>query len=448
MRPTIVFRLLFLATWLVTVLANAAAPPSIAAAAGVAYPNAGWLPYAKGPMVTTVASMYGPNPLTSCAIKPPPGQAAFGSTCLVANSAAIVASVWGTYGAGTGVEDQLLGGTNDYRQIWDAGRYSAGASTYFQGTASDPKFCVPAGVGYFKSANPSGTVHIPAGAMPQMNSDHHLYVYDTTTGTHWSAWISGRPGESGATCPNGLPLWSTPAHADATPSGGPGTIDAAVDGKPGPVNTEGIGLSGTAGNISLEWSIRAQDVLAGRIPHALILQGDCDTEGTNGKGIFWYPVIRNKDYGATDNSHFCTSSTTNLDYGAHVWLDTAPASAQRGTPNCDILTYAIVRALNEFGAYKNDIGPDKLGADDYISYLAMADINDTYDGNPYGYSRANSPWYTVLTQMQKSGGVMNDRAAWTSPPTAGGRYQLTLPVTPCGIDLTRHMHVLIAPKAN
>jgi hypothetical protein len=385
--------------------------------------------------------------LTSCAIKPPTGQAALGKTCLVANSADIVGSIWGKYAAGAGVFDQLLGGTAAYRGKYDAGKFSAGAGTYFQSTAADPLFCVPEGHGRYNTTNSAGSVHVPAGAMPQMNSDHHLYIYDTTTGLHWSAWDSAPPSESTAKCPNGLPMWSA-ASRNPTPSGGPGTIEAVSDKGSGPADTEGIGLSGTAGNISLEWGIRAQDILAGRIPHALLLEGNCDTMNERGRGIFWYPVIKSKNYAATDNHYFCTSNLTNLDYGAHVWLDVAPSAALRGAANCDVMSYAILRALNEFGAYKNDIGPGQTGADDFISFIGMADIDDTYDGNPYGYTPANSPWFQVLTAMQRSGGVLDDKAPWTNPPTTPGRYQLTLPVTPCGIDMVQHVHVLIAPHPN
>ncbi len=402
-------------------LAHALIGPSSAAEVrmpviGTTYPDAGWLPYKKGPFVTPVAQMYGSHPLTVCAI---PGGVA--GSCLTANSDAIIANLWGKNPTNFNTAQMLLGGTWIY-----ATEYAKSGWTvvpYFQSTASDPRYAVARCTTY-PSACDTGSVHIPAGAIPEAGTDHHLYVRDLSTKQDWSFWIAPLPSGSGGPY---VPIGSgNVEHVDAS--------------------SEGLGLGGTAGNISLAWSERPQDVLVGRIPHALSLRVTCITTNDGVHGSYVYPVVPGTtSHRATDDNYLCgypssnqaadqefipnSPSNVNLPYGAHLWLDSAPKPEQRGTAGCDIIAYAELRALNEFGGYVDDVGSAQWFKSP-IFVNRMADINDTYDGNPNG---TVSYWAQVGAQIGQ-------------PSSPGSTWYYSVPN--CGIDLAQHLHVLIPPTPN
>jgi hypothetical protein len=377
------------------------------------YPNAGWLPYSKGPMVTTVASMYGSSPLTSCKL-----SGGVGGSCLASTSSGTISNLWGNNPNLFNTLYMTLGGSSVYRS-----HYNGGGNTvppYFQSSSSDPQYTVQRCSQYPTTCD-TGTVHIPAGAVPETGYDHHLYIHDTSTNQDWSNWGSPIPSGSGG---------NYQANTSNAETAGSSTYA-----------NEGLGLSGTAGNISLAWGERAQDVLAGRIPHALSLRVTCDTTTGNGWGSYVYPVVAGTtSNNATDNGNFCgqwseqftpgTGSSVNLEYGAHLWLDTAPASSQQGQSGCDIVAYAELRALNEFGGYANDVGSASSFGGAPIFVNRFADISDTYDGNPHG---TTSYWAQVASRIGQSS---SSGSSWA--------YN----VSTCGINLAQHLHVLVPPTAN
>ncbi len=383
---------------------------------GTTYPDAGWLPYTKGPFVTTVEHMYGPHPLTSCAI---PGGV--GGSCLTANSDAIIKNLWGNNPTNFNTAQMLLGGTSIYTDQYAKSGWTV--VPYFQSSKSNPTYSVLRCTTY-PSACDTGSVHIPVGAVPEAGTDHHLYIRDTTTKQDWSFWIAPLPSEIGGPF---VPIGSANVEK----------VDA---------SSEGLGLGGTAGNISLAWSERPQDVLVGRIPHALSLRVTCITTTDGVHGSYVYPVIPGTtSHHATDDNYFCgypssnsaadqefvanSPSNVNLAYGAHLWLDVAPKPEQRGNADCDIIAYAELRALNEFGGYVDDVGSAQWFKSP-IFVNRMADINDTYDGNPNG---TVSYWASVGAQIGQ-------------PTTPGSTWEYSVPN--CGINLAQHLHVLIPPTPN
>ncbi len=314
----------------------------------------------------------------------------------------------------------LLGGSSVFRQNYNGGGNTT--TPYFQTTSAAPLYNVLL-CGDYPGSCDTGSVHIPTGAVPEDGFDHHLYIRDLSEGVDWSFWISPIPSGTGG-------------NFRPTGSGNVESLNA---------SGEGIGLGGTAGNISLAWSERPEDVLAGRIPHALSLRVTCDATNDGQHGSYVYPVIPNDHGGATDNNFFCgtsaangssdqeyvawSNSSVNLQYGAHLWLDESVPSAKRNTAGCDIIAYAELNALNEFGGYVNDVGSAQY-FEAPIFVNRFADISDTYDGNPNG---TVSQWAKVAAQIGEP-----------SSPGSGWYYN----VTNCGINLAQHLHVLIPPAVN
>ncbi len=404
--------------WLTSSLADVISPappvPSHMPKIGGLYPDAGWLPFSKGPFVESVESVYGPHPLAVCRI---PGG--YKGSCLAVNSDGIIANLWGKDPTNFNTMQMTLGGTSDYLKRY--ARQDTTVTSFFQSTAADPLYSVLLCVTYPKACD-TGKMHVPVGAVPEPSTDHHLYIRDTDTHQDWSIWVAPIPtGKGGDYRPQGT---ANVLRVDQT--------------------TDGLGIGGAAGNISLAWSERPQDVLVGRIPHALSLRVTCDTTEDGIHGTYVYPVVPGTtSHVATDQQFFCgypsantddeqqyvtnSASNVNLEYGAHLWLDVTPDRSQRGTPACDIIAYAELRALHEFGGYVADIGSAKwFEAPIYVN--RMADINDTYDGNPNGIT---SYWAQVAGQIGKS-----------TRPGATWHYK----VQHCGIDLARHLHVLVPPS--
>lgn len=395
---------------------SAPAPPSQMPATGTAYPDAGWVPYTKGPFVTTVTSMYGARPMTRCKIR-----GGDRGTCLTANSAAIVDNLWGADPYRFDTMQMVLGGTQYYREFYATG--SSGSSPYFESTASDPVYAVKCDPGGYPAVCDRGSIHIPPGAVPETSADHHLFVRDRATGLDWQAWVSPIPGKD--------PFAPYTANAQAF------------------AQSEGIGFGGTAGNIATSWSVRPEDIVAGRIPHALMIRVTCDTTDDGRRGTYVYPVMPGRaGNGATDNANFCgtpgansatqrqwrpgTNSSVNLVFGAHLWSDVPytdlPKPTSDGSNGCDRIAYAELRALNEFGAYVTDVGSAQyFRGPIYVDHAS--DISDTYTGNPHG---THSYWQDLLQPLTGQ----------------GTNSTLYYSLKECGVNLARHLHVLIPPKPN
>ncbi len=398
------------AAWL-----RASAAPARMPEIGTAYPDAGWLPYHKGPFVTSVASMYGPNPAKTCKL---PGG--FQGTCFTPNSAAIIDNLWGADPYTFDTLQMVLGGTDYYKQMY--AKRGISSNPYFESTASDPQYrvaCDPTG---YPAACDRGSLHIPAGAVPETSGDHHLFIRDLASGEDWQSW--------GAPIPGADPFAPHTANSSKF------------------ADSEGLAMGGTAGNISTAWSVRPQDIIAGRIPHALMIRVTCDTTFDGKHGGYVYPVLPNRSGNATDNDYFCgtpsangryvqqwrpnTDSIVNLNYGAHLWSDVPdtdlPKATADGSNGCDPIARAELRALNEFGAYVTDVGTAEYFKGP-IFVDRMADISDTYAGNPHG---THSYWQDLLQPL--TGEVANSRLYYS--------------LKDCGVNLALHLHVLIPPARN
>ena len=396
-----------------------------------AYPGAGWVPFKSGPLVTSVATMYGANPLgASCPVgyTAPSGypKASGSQPCVLANSEAIISNLWGKNPANFAGEVAMTLGSTAYYESRYA-KLGQGGGAFFESSSSDPEYDVTASGCAWKGCS-TGPMHIPAGAVPQLNSDHHLEIRDLATGYDWGIWEAPVPDGKGGTY---------------TPNGGTAASQLTATSK-------GIGIGGTAGAMSMLYSVRPQDILAGRIPHALSIVVTCDVSyNGNASTSTLYPVVASATGGVGDNQYFCgtpgantgtqtqwapdTGSDVNLAYGAHLWLDEGPQLA-RGAAGCDVISYAYLKAMNEFGAYVNDVGSAYWGSAGPVAINLMSDISDTYSGNPHG---TTSSWSQVFHDV---GAV--------SSATATNQDVYFKPTGTCGVNLAEHLHVLVPPPAS
>jgi hypothetical protein len=180
----------------------------------------------------------------------------------------------------------------------------------------------------------TGLAPIPSGAMPAAGTDKHLSIVDTMAHTEWGFW-NANDGTSG---------WT---------AGEASTMDLSGDGVRPPTNDNPwwAGQGPRACGYSLiAGLITTSDVMAGVIPHALILA---------------YPHIESRYYTPPASSAQGTTSealpTRGIPCGGQVQLD----------PSLDITTLGlspaglvIARALQQYGAFIGDFsGAVSLYAD-------------------------------------------------------------------------------------
>lgn len=161
---------------------------------------------------------------------------------LLANSAAIVATLnaWGGPNV-LQIIDDTLAPQDDY------------AHPTFYAQPGDPTFTVHCSDGWCPQIE-GLTVAIPAVATPAQGTDHHLTVIDQATNWEWD-------------------FWEAPDPASRTPGstlnfGGGGRVDV--------LHGSGAGSGATASGLAnLAGMIRAQELIAGQIGHALFGVGYC-----------------------------------------------------------------------------------------------------------------------------------------------------------------------------
>jgi hypothetical protein len=159
-------------------------------------------------------------------------------------------------------------------------------------------------------------IHIPAGAQPESDWDHHMIVVDTTTGTEYdferASWTSS----------NELTVWS----GSAMPIGGNG-LDGGAD-------AADLGL--------LAGTITAAQLASGTIDHALAVSVPCTT------GYVW-PAT-----GAFGQA--CSAVNQNsaqaIPMGALLQLNMTPA--QIAATHAPAWQQTIMRAMATYGMYAND----------------------------------------------------------------------------------------------
>lgn len=260
---------------------------------------------------------------------------------------------------------------------------------YF-GQASDPVVHV---VCLASWAHCDGSIgyHIPAYANPAGGTDHHLDDVDQISGQELSCWEA-----------------SVPAAG----------ILQAQDCTPRPINGSGIGGEATGAGYAL-WAgvIRAQELIAGNIPHALFLVVPCTSDAT--------PVFPSAYRDHTDTQ--CPGGQ-GAPYGAHMRLN---------------MTDAEIAAL-PVPAYKKAI------------YTALARkggfIGDTNGGYPMSIQFEADPTYTAAgytsPDCPTNGAACTPLTAYLhklgDPGWTGDRYSISLD----DVDWSTRMQWLLPPAGS
>lgn len=243
---------------------------------------------------------------------------------------------------------------------------------YF-GYSTDPSYTLNCTQSWFSC--PSGPVHIPKYAQPEDTSDGHIGIIDYTysPAKEFDAWSASKL------------------------SGNGGTATAQVWGS-GPINGNGLNLNAVAGGYGLTaGNIRASELIAGNIPHALFIVAPCTANSSV------YPSIVR----ATDTQ---CSGSNGVNYGQRFRLNMTQAQLLAlGLPSYE---YAIGMALINYGGY----------------------VGDTNGGSGWEIETENDYTYTLAgytnSACPNNGSACTPLSAWfnTNYPSAwnGSNYNISL----------------------
>jgi hypothetical protein len=254
---------------------------------------------------------------------------------------------------------RLLGfGRAQAIQLGTAGtRFDYSHPVYF-GRASDPRHRIRCTERWGRCAVEGHVVHIPRGARAAAGTDAHLTVIDTRSGWEYDLWGVHRVSPTGGTL---RARW-----------GGRTRIDG--DGRNSPATAAHFG--GAAG------VIRASELAAGRIDHALFLVAEC------GSGRAVYP--------ARGSGARCANRRNAPPLGARFALDMSDAeiAAVPGSP----LKRTILRALARYGAYLGDTGTGSWSVqlESGAAYVALGGADPFAAlGRANGLQRADDGMYLL-----------------------------------------------------
>jgi hypothetical protein len=200
-------------------------------------------------------------------------------------------------------------------------------------------------------------VRIPDGSRPAAGDDHHLTVVDQASGWEFDLW--------------GVPT---------TPRGG-GRLSFAWGGRTR-IDGDGLLSAGTAAGFgNLGGIIRAQELAAGRIDHALFMVVNCDS------GEYVYPSYKS----ARPCSRIGESNTNAPPLGARFQLDMS--AAEIDSMSVPTWKKTILHAMAKYGMYVGDTGGGSWGIqmesgstytsfgveDQFVTYAKQAGVPE-YDG--------------------------------------------------------------------
>ena len=237
----------------------------------------------------------------------PFNRALDGSPRLVANSQAIVSKV-----VGSGPSNLIAG---DADTQWD---YS---HPIYWSKPSDPLFTVRCVEDWGTCEIEGQQIRIPAAARASGGGDGHLTVIDQQSGWEYDLW-----------------------QVRSKPAGG-GTLSVSWGGKTR-IDGDGLGSNATAANFGgAAGMIRAQELAAGRIDHALFLVVKCGSGG--------------KVYPADGTGARCSDATNAPPMGSRFQL--AMSDAQIDALVVPAWKKTILRAMARYGMYFGDTGGDGFG---------------------------------------------------------------------------------------
>jgi hypothetical protein len=238
-----------------------------------------------------------------------PFNRAISATPLVrADSAAIVARVLG-FGAATNLVAGTAGTTSDWQH-----------PTYYP-QAADPLFTLHCTETWGTCAIEGMTVRVPDAARPAAGSDHHMTIVDQATGWEYDLW-----------------------NVTSKPAGG-GTLSFGWGGRTR-IDGDGLGSDATAARFgNLAGIIRAQEMQAGRIDHALFMVINCDA------GAYVYPALK--------AGRACADRTSAAPMGSRFQLNMS--SAEIEALAVPAWKKTILHAMAEYGMYFGDTGGGGFG---------------------------------------------------------------------------------------
>ncbi len=257
------------------------------------------------------------------------------------------------------------------------------ANKMWQSSSSDPQYtvtCQAYGTCDAATSVTGSKIHIPRGAAPTSDSDHHIFIFDPSGGQEidmWGGYASNEACQVGTFIGGVL----TCSWGGAFSFAGNGL--AAV-----------VGNSGIAGGVAYGLAaITAGDILSGHIKHALGLIGPCLDD--NGQ----YPSTPGR---STDSG--CAGHAANGGNGAEPTLRYGDMLHLKSSVNLNAAPYSgyssyckvVVRALQEYGAYADD------NASNWGLHLITVD-------------ETNPGWQTIMASMIAGGDASGSASAANWP---------------------------------
>ena len=225
-----------------------------------------------------------------------------------ADSAAIVARVL-AFGAASNLVAGTAGTTSDWQH-----------PTYYP-QASDPLFTLHCTEAWGTCPIEGMQIRVPDAARPAGGSDAHMTIVDQATGWEYDLW-----------------------SVTSKPAGG-GTLSFGWGGRTR-IDGDGRGSGATAAQYgNMAGSIRAQEMAAGRIEHALFMVVNCDSGG------YVYP--------AGKSGRACANRASAPPMGSRFQLDMT--GAQIDALALPAWKKTILRAMAEYGMYVGDTGGGGFG---------------------------------------------------------------------------------------
>ena len=313
------------------------------------------------------------------------------------------------------------GSSNSYFNIEEAGGYDYGHPVYFA-SANDPVvnlFCDQRVTGYFDCGAPDNggvpkTIRIPAKAQAASGQDSSMTIIQPD-GTEIDFFATVHDHPQG---------WN---NGDTVRAGNISNCGSIYTG-PG---FEAIGPSGTAGGqCDQGGQVRANELVAGSINHAIALQLACEVGSGGNTGV--YPSV------PSALTQICTGGV-GVPLGAHLWYD-VPDSVTNANGSLQPFEKAILNAFHDYGGYFTDNGSGGAAAVGFG--IEMDDINTS----SYLYGTGDA-WAPLASQ----GWTRAQGAGSGALPQALGlwRYQYNYENTwaPSGVSFSSaHWHWL-APCA-
>jgi hypothetical protein len=277
---------------------------------------------------------------------------------LAANSAQVVQRV-----LGFGAIQNLVAGESGTADDWSH-------PTYYPG-ANDPYFTLHCTEPWGTCAIEGHRIRIPDAARAAAGGDAHLTVVDQSTGWEYDLY-----------------------DVSAKPAGG-GRLDFGWGGRTR-IDGDGRGSDATAAQFgNLAGIIRAQELAAGVIPHALFTVIKCGSTSPR----FVYP--------ATKGGTYCSDTTSAPPMGSHLWL--AMTDEQIEALAVPRWKKTVLHAMADYGMIMGDTGSGSwaiqaesgstytsFGYEDELVKFARANGWSAYNGRYSGNLRDGVDWARYL----------------------------------------------------